>query len=86
MWRFLHLRGYVNEKHRLTVWGEAYKAAMAKADPNHQLEEAVFLAIELLRLGLLKEDNIGPRYGGAPQYGSGKFFHSWGSELHTYSS
>lgn len=60
IWRFLHLRGYVNDSHRLTKWGNALATALLalrEAMENRPevpgLDEAVLLAFELVRFGLL---------------------------------
>lgn len=71
IWRFMHLRGYINDEHALTPWGEAYRSALKVLDPKDDLEESVFIAIELLRLGLLTSENMFPLCSGAPSAGSG---------------
>ncbi|KEF53101.1 uncharacterized protein A1O9_11009 [Exophiala aquamarina CBS 119918] len=45
--RFLHVRGYVDDNHKLTTWGKALEAALAIAD-----EEPTVTGVEMLRLGL----------------------------------
>lgn len=45
--RFLHVRGYVDDSHKLTTWGKALEAALSVAD-----EEPTVVGIEMLRLGL----------------------------------
>ncbi len=45
--RFLHARGYVDDKHSLTTWGKALEAALAVTD-----EETTIIGVEMLRLGL----------------------------------
>ena len=73
MWRFLHLRGYVNEKHQLTDWGEVLRAALDASGSRKDQEEAVFIAVELLRLGLVTPDTLFLGYAGAPENGSGTY-------------
>ena len=75
IWRFLHLRGYVNDSHKLTKWGNALATtllALKDATENRPevpgLDEAALLAFEMIRLGLLKgqyqEGQVGvPRKG-----------------------
>jgi len=75
IWRFLHLRGYVNDEHKLTKWGNALATtllALKEANENRPevpgLDEAALLAFELIRLGVLtakyREDVPGmPRKG-----------------------
>lgn len=60
IWRFLHLRGYVNDSHQLTKWGNALATtllALKEATENRPdapaLDEAALLAFELVRLELL---------------------------------
>lgn len=45
--RFLHVRGYVDDNHKLTTWGKALEAALSVAD-----EEQTVVGVEMLRLGL----------------------------------
>ena len=74
IWRFLHLRGYVNDSHVLTKWGNALATtllALREATENREdapsLDEAALLAFELAKYGLL---NGKFREGGAPRKGS----------------
>ncbi|KAG6029643.1 hypothetical protein E4U41_000296 [Claviceps citrina] len=60
IWRFLHLRGYVDESHTLTKWGNALATtllALRDASENGPdvpgLDEAALLAFELVRHGVL---------------------------------
>lgn len=53
LWRFLHVRGYLDPEHKLTKWGKALVSAVAALNPDDHLEEAVLLGIELTRTGLL---------------------------------
>ena len=71
LWRFLQLRGFVNEKHELTSWGVAMEAALSALDSAEKMEEYVFVAIEMLRMGLLNGKDMTNIPGGA-QNGSGK--------------
>lgn len=73
MWRFLQLRGYVNEQHQLTDWGGTLKAAFDASGSGRDQEESVFIAIELLRLGLVTPDTMFLGYAGAPEHGSGTY-------------
>ncbi len=69
IWRFLHLRGYINDEHVLTEWGNALLTTIKAAPLAHQ-EEAAVLAFELLRLGVLNVDNPKWDWIGAPNMGS----------------
>lgn len=60
IWRFLHLRGYVDDSHKLTTWGNALattllsiRDSMEDAGDVPGLDSAVLLAFELIKLGLL---------------------------------
>lgn len=70
MWRFLQLRGYVDNKHNLTVWGQCLSHAIRSVNPAHKLEEAIFIAIEMLRLGLLNTKPWFSHVSGGPMRGS----------------
>ena len=53
MWRFLQLRGYIDEKHQITQWGDALVATLEALDSSDEAQEAGILAVELLRFGLI---------------------------------
>jgi hypothetical protein len=65
IWRFLHLRGYVNDDHSLSAWGSAVaKACVAikdlQAEPypdQRALHEAILIGFELIRFELLNSRN-----------------------------
>ncbi|RSM15379.1 hypothetical protein CEP52_000916 [Fusarium oligoseptatum] len=70
IWRFLHVRGYVNEEHKLTKWGNALATtflALQEANENRPpvpgLDEAALLAFELIRFGLLNGKHIADQPG-----------------------
>ena len=71
VWRFLQLRGYINRKHQLTGWGKVLEAALPASATRRELEEATFIAIELLRHDLLNANTMFPDSSGAPLRGSG---------------
>ncbi|KAK7430380.1 hypothetical protein QQZ08_003128 [Neonectria magnoliae] len=63
--RFLHLRGYVNDEHALTNWGNALATTIIRIrefndnkDGVPGVDEAVLLAFELIRFGLLNGKHI----------------------------
>jgi len=70
LWRLLQVRNYVDEKHNLTPVGEMLATALATVSDQPELEEPVFLAIELSRLELLTAKPMFD-YDGAPFRGSG---------------
>ncbi|EXJ94200.1 hypothetical protein A1O1_02593 [Capronia coronata CBS 617.96] len=47
IFRFLHVRGYIDDKHSLTTWGKALESALAVFD-----DEITIVGVEMLRLGL----------------------------------
>ena len=64
------MREYIDEKHHLTSWGKVLQAALSKVGPSKEQEEAAFLAVELMRFGLLNADTMFEGYSGAPIRGS----------------
>lgn len=81
LWRFLQGRGYIDDNHRLTSWGKALKTALDKAESCGYLkaaptvaeaEEAIFIALELVRLDVLTTAQMltAPVYSGGPVRGS----------------
>ncbi|KAJ5488996.1 hypothetical protein N7539_003886 [Penicillium diatomitis] len=70
VWRFLQLRGYVDDKHNLTAWGKCLQQALAGVELEDNLEEAIFIAIEMLRMGLLNTKNWFSHVSGGPMRGS----------------
>lgn len=79
VWRFLQARGYVNSDHTLSAWGRALRTAIKHGLENQdasstnaaELEEAVLMAFELIRLEILNKQTMfpAPPYSGAPQRG-----------------
>lgn len=81
VWRFLEDRGYINPDHTLSAWGKALKTSfdratiiglMARGVTDTEIEEAIFMAFELLRLDTLNSKQMFPYppYTGAPMRGS----------------
>ena len=62
IWRFLHLRGYVDDEHKLTKWGNALATTLLTLRDHEYrpegLDEAALLAFELIRFGLLNGSHI----------------------------
>ncbi|KAJ5199919.1 DNA repair protein (XPGC) [Penicillium cf. griseofulvum] len=69
-WRFLQLRGYVDDKHKLTPWGQCLVQALSTIEPSDNLEESIFIAIEMIRLGLLNTKHWFSHVSGGPMRGS----------------
>ncbi|KAL2130193.1 hypothetical protein VTI74DRAFT_6782 [Chaetomium olivicolor] len=77
LWRFLHIRGYVNDEHELTKWGSALATALSAIEstvnkfPNFpHLYESVLVAFELIRFELLNTRNKHEELRGLPLNGS----------------
>ncbi|KAJ5496742.1 DNA repair protein (XPGC) [Penicillium fimorum] len=70
MWRFLQLRGYVDDKHKLTPWGQCLVQALSGIESSDNLEESIFIAIEMIRLGLLNTKPWFSHVSGGPMRGS----------------
>ena len=81
VWRFLEHRGYLKPDHTLSAWGHALNVALQKAVDNgsmktaalaQEIEEAIFMAYELIRLNCLNTTNMfqTPPYSGPPMRGS----------------
>lgn len=47
VFRYLHARGYIDDKHTLTTWGKALETALSITE-----EEYTITGVEMLRLGL----------------------------------
>lgn len=76
---FLQLRGYVNDKHELTSWGSCFNKAVdalesAGTPLSIQTVESIFVAVEMLRLGVLGPNDWFPHHSGGPMRGSGTNF------------
>lgn len=83
MWRFLQERGYINSNHTLAARGRMLQAAfehastsgrLGQGNPANEMEEAIFIAFELLTMELLNPKLLFPRppYTGEPHRGSEK--------------
>ncbi|KAH8144938.1 uncharacterized protein LAJ45_11059 [Morchella importuna] len=66
LWSMLQLRDFIDgEEHKLTPWGRGLQAAMAELD-TPELDESIYIGMELLRFKVLKEVNFAPTLSGAP--------------------
>lgn len=72
VWRLLQHRNFVNESHQLTTWGKVLQRAMTTLGNRNDLQESVFLAIELLRFGVLNANTMFQGFPGSPARGSGE--------------
>jgi hypothetical protein len=77
LWRFLHIRGYVNDQHELTTLGNALAAGLSSIQPTvaknpdfPHLYESVLVALELIRFELLNARNPHEELRGLPLNGS----------------
>ena len=76
IWRFLHLRGYINDDHTLTSWGSALAASLSAFEPTVKknadvpaLYEAILVAFELIRFDVLNARNKHEELRGLPLSG-----------------
>ena len=77
VWRFLHLRGYVDDDHTLTRWGTALASSLltireteTRLGEGAPLAEAVLMAFELIRYDLLNGKNKHEELHGLPLKGT----------------
>ena len=77
VWRFLHLRGYVDDDHTLTRWGTALASSLLAIRETEKrlgdgapLGEAVLMAFELIRYDLLNSKNKHEELHGLPLKGT----------------
>ncbi|SCZ90934.1 BZ3500_MvSof-1268-A1-R1_Chr1-3g02397 [Microbotryum saponariae] len=69
LWRFLELRAFLTASHQHTPHAQAIFAAMRQSRVNDKFQDALFLAMELLRAGALHNGKIGTRpYSGGPNF------------------
>lgn len=71
LWRFLELRGFLNAEHTLTTYGRALHTAIQHVRVNDRLQEPLYLALELLRAGVLHANPYSESiYSGGPSFGT----------------
>ncbi|CCU75030.1 XPG N-terminal domain-containing protein [Blumeria hordei DH14] len=77
LYRFLHLRGYVDDQHELTTWGKALATTIKNIQPIikiqndiYHAEEAALLAFEMIRFDVLNSQNRHPELIGGALRGS----------------
>ena len=71
IWRMLELRGFLNHAHLHTPYARACHLALKRAKLNDKLQEPLYLALELIRGGVLHGNYYGGRtYSGGPSLGS----------------
>lgn len=70
IWRMLELRGFLNHAHLHTPYARALYLGLKNSKLNDKLQEALFVALELLRGGALHANYFGGKsYSGGPSYG-----------------
>jgi hypothetical protein len=74
-WRTLQLRNFVNEDHTLTPWGIGFADGLERLHLHKDLYEALYLALELVRLRVLHHEDFSVKYSGAAMHGNGKSQH-----------
>lgn len=75
IWRFLHLRGYVDDDHTLNRWGTALASALLSVHETEErcgesLAEAMLMAFELIRYDVLTGKNRHEELMGLPLKGT----------------
>jgi hypothetical protein len=70
VWRFLQVRGYIEADHSLSAWGKALNHGLKSIGPDAELQEAVLVAVELLRLNLFSQPHMLKNYSHAPIRGN----------------
>ncbi|KAK0551471.1 hypothetical protein OC846_002000 [Tilletia horrida] len=71
IWRTLELRGFLNHNHAHTPYARALHLAIKQARVNDKLQEPLFLALELIRAGVLHASYYsGKQYSGGPAMGT----------------
>jgi len=71
-WRFLQLREFVGQDHQLTSWGKCLASALTSMNPAEGLDESVFIAVELMRMGLLNPRTFFMNLSVGPMRGAGE--------------
>lgn len=77
IWRFLELRGFLNHDHLHTPYARALHLSLKNSRLNDKFQEPLFLAIELIRSGILHDSpygaagpNKGKLKSGGPSWGA----------------
>ncbi|SNX85841.1 related to MKT1 - retroviral protease signature protein [Melanopsichium pennsylvanicum] len=72
IWRMLELRGFLNHAHTHTAYARALYLALKNSRLNDKLQEPLYLALEMIRGGVLHAGYFGGRvYSGGPSWGDG---------------
>lgn len=66
--RTLQAAGFINSDHALTSWGKVVAAALSNSEDP--FDEEIFVAISLLKAGVLNSKPFEPAYSGAPLRGT----------------
>ncbi|WFD18915.1 hypothetical protein MCAP1_001128 [Malassezia caprae] len=70
-WRMLELRGFLSAEHTHTAYGRALYVATQQLKINDRLQEPLYLALELIRAGVLHgEPYSGKSHSGGPSFGT----------------
>ncbi|SHO77073.1 Similar to S.cerevisiae protein MKT1 (Protein similar to nucleases that forms a complex with Pbp1p) [Malassezia sympodialis ATCC 42132] len=70
-WRMLELRGFLSPQHTHTAYGRALHVATQQLRVNDRLQEPLYLALELIRAGVLHgEPYSGKSHSGGPSFGT----------------
>ncbi|KAG8530353.1 uncharacterized protein KY384_004855 [Bacidia gigantensis] len=69
LWRVLQLRDFVTESHELTHWGKILERTLSAVGGQEDLQQAAYIAIELLRFEVLNLNSLFLDYPGSPARG-----------------
>lgn len=71
LWRFLELRAFLEEDHTHSPYGRAFRAALQRVRVTDRVQEPLFVALELIRAGVLHERPYGMLYSGGAMFSEG---------------
>ena len=71
LWRFLEARGFLTAEHTHSAWGRALHAALQCVRVTDRVQEPLFVALELVRAGVLHERAYGVPHSGGPSFCEG---------------
>ncbi|WFD33416.1 hypothetical protein MCUN1_000229 [Malassezia cuniculi] len=72
LWRFLELRDFVGNEHTHTAYGRAFHTALQAVRVTDRVQEPLFVALELVRAGVLHPRLYGQLYTGGATFDHGE--------------
>jgi len=70
-WKTLQVRNFIQPDHTLTPWGIGLADGLEKLSGHKDLYDALYLALELVRLKVLSHQAFSVKYSDAAMHGSG---------------